>query len=236
MDYNAEEMDYGPQIKSHFLATSKETLSLEALSTLRVMAFLDPKYLQKGLFEPLRRLFATENEELMFYFPTTMVAHTKACAELVEASLIQWNEDDERFSMTYEIQTSVLADTQPTGLISPLFNAIVKLLTGLWPQMICVPYRTVEQEELIAATTPGTDDEKYLKTGYSEDGMTPFQEYKQYARVNVWGGRDELIRHIARLEHIFYQLDDDMVEICATITFAMILAEASWCVTSQCSQ
>ncbi len=236
MDYNAEEMDYEPQIVSHFLATVKETLSPEALSTLRVMAFLDPRYLQKGLFKHLKQLFATENEELMFYFPTTMAAHTKACTELVKASLIQWNEDDERFSMTSEIQTSVLADTQPTGLISPLFNAIVKLLTGLWPQMICVPDRTVEQEGFAAATAPGTDDEVYLKPRYSEGGMTQLQEYIQYARVNVWGGRDELVRHIARLEHIFYQLDDDMVEVCATITFAMILAEASWCVTSQCSQ
>lgn len=131
MDHEPEEMAYQPDIRSPFLGNGKETLSLEALSTLRVMAFLDPRNLYKNLFEPLRQLFLVKNEELMFNFPTTAAAHNKACAELVEVSLIQLNKEDKALSMRLETQTSVLADMQPTGLISPLFNAMVKALIGL---------------------------------------------------------------------------------------------------------
>lgn len=219
-------MDYEPKIVSPFLATGKKVLSPEALSTLRVMAFLDPKHLQKGLFEPLKQLFAIKNEELMFNFPTTAAAHTEACAELVNASLIQLSEEDTIFCMTPETQTSVLADLQPTGLIPPLFNAMVKVLTELWPRMICVPDGTLDQEDFTAATAPDTDYEVCLS-------QTPqLLEYVQYARVNVWGQRDELVHNIARLEQIFYHFDDNMVELCATIAFAMLLTEASWCAIS----
>ena len=219
-------MDYEPEIISPFLAIGKKALSPEALSTLRIMAFLDPKHLQKGLFEPLRQLFAMKNEELTFNFPTTAAAHTEACAELVNASLIQLSEEDGTFCMTPEIQTRVLADLQPTGLIPPLFNAMVKVLTELWPQIICVPDGTLDQKDFTAVTVPGTDYEVYLS-------QTPqLLEYVQYARVNVWDQRDELVHCIARLEQIFYHFDDNMVELCATITFAMLLTEASWCAIS----
>lgn len=232
MDQEPEEMDYRPDVKSPFLATLKGALSPQALSTLRVMAFLYFKHLHKNIFGSLRHLFLAKNEELMFNFPTTDVAYNEACAELMAASLIQLNEEDKAFSMRPEIQTSVLADMQPTGLIAPLFNAMVKVLTGLWPRMISVPDRTVNQEEFTLATTPGTDFEAYLKTRYSEGRIPVLQEYVEYARVNVWGRRDELVAHVARLEHIFYHLDDDMVEVCATVTFAMLLAEAAWYVIS----
>lgn len=232
MCYKPKEMDYEPGIKSHFLASGKETISPEALSTLRVMAFLDPKYLDQGLLEALRQILAARNEELGFNFPTTANAQNKAYAELVDSSLIQLNEKDKTLSMTPEMQPSVLADTQPTGLISPLFNATVKVLTGLWPQMICVPDRTVDQEEFAAATAPGTDYEAYLHNRHSKARMPYLQEYVQYARVNVWGQRDDLVPHISRLEQIFYHLDDEIVDVCATIPFAMLLAEASWCVVS----
>lgn len=221
-------MDHAPEEMSLFLASGKETLSPEALSTLRVMAFLDPQHFLKDIFEGHRLLFKAKNEELMFHFPTTAAAHTEACAELVEASLVQLSEEDMELSMRPEIQTSVLADLHKTGLISPLFNATVKTLTGLWPQMVCVPDRTVDPVEFAVATAPGTDYEEYLKTRHSAGQTSQFQEYVQYARVNIWGQRDELVHHIARLEHIFYQSDDDMVEVCATNTFAQLLTEAAW--------
>lgn len=221
-------MDYAPGILSPFLATSKETLLPEALSTLRVMAFMDPNHLHKDFFESQRQLFAVKNQELEFRFPTTAAAHTKSCVELIKASLIQLTEDDQAFSMRLETQASVLADMHSTGLTSPLFNATVKVMTGVWPQMICIPDRTVDQAEFATATAPGTDYEGYLKKRHSEGQMPWLQEYFQYARVNVWGQRDELVSHIARLEHIFYHLNDDMIEECATITFAQLLAEAAW--------
>ena len=229
-DYKPKEMDYEPEIKSHFLASGKKTISPEALSTLRVMAFLDPKYFDKSLFEAFRQDFAARNEDLLFSFPTTADAQNKAYVRLVDASLIQLNEKDKTLSMAHDIQTSVLADTQSTGLISPLFNVIVKVLFGLWPQMVCVPDRTVDQEEFTAATAPGTNYEAYLHNRYSKARMPYLQEYIRYSRDNVWGRRDDLVPHIARLERIFYHFDDDMVGVCATIKFAMLLAEAAWCV------
>ena len=221
-------MDYAPAEMSLFLASGKETLSPEALSTLRVMAFLDPQYFHTDIFEGHRLLFKAKNKDLMFHFPTTVAAHIEACTELVEASLVQLSEEDKEISMRPEIQTSVLADMHTTGLISPLFNATVKTLTGLWPQMICVPDRTVDPVEFAVATASGTNYEEYLKIRHSAGQTSHFQEYVNYARVNVWGQRDELVHHIARLEHIFYQSNDDMIEVCATTTFAQLLTEAAW--------
>ena len=85
------------------------------------------------------------------------------------------------------------------------------------------------QEELKAATAPGTNYEEYLKKRYIDSRLPLFQEFVQYANLNVWGRRDELVSHVARLEHIFYRLDDATIEICATVPFAMLLVEASWC-------
>lgn len=228
MDHETGGMDYEPAEESPFLEKSDLTLSPKALSTLRVMAFLDPENLHKDFFGPLRQVFVAKNAELLFGFPTTAAAYSEACAELVEASLIQLSEDEQAYSITPEIQTSVLADTQTSGLISPLFNVTVKVLTGLWPQMLCVANRTVDQREYAAAPAPGPDYEAYLRQRYMKGQLPQLQEYAQYARVNIWGLRDEFVCHVARLEHIFYHLDDEMIKVCATVTFAQLLAEVAW--------
>ena len=225
-------MDYEPKTTSPFLATGKGPLSFKALSTLRVMAFLDFRHIPNHLFEHLKQFFLAKNQELQFNFPTTTMSFNEAYTELVAASLIQHNKEDNGLSMRAEIQTSVLADMQLAGLIPPLFNAVVQILTGLWPPMICVPDRRVNQGELAVATAQEIDIEAYLKTRYTKGQIPVLQEYKQYARVNLWGRREELVAHIARLEHVFYHLDDDMVKLCATLTFAMLLAESAWYVIS----
>ena len=223
-----KEMDYVPEENSAF-TTDKETLSPAALSVIRVMAFLDSHYVHKSLSEPLRRLFKKKNEELIFDFPTTGADHREAFAELVEASLLHFGKNDKTYAMRPETQTSVLADMQITGLIPPLFNVVVTILAGLWPEMVCIPDRKVTNSEFKAATVPGIDYEAYLKKRYSESRLPPFKEYSEYAAHNVWGRRDELVPHVARLEQIFFHFDDDMVDVCATIPFAMLLTEAAWC-------
>ena len=52
-------------------------------------------------------------------------------------------------------ETSVLADMHSTDLMSTLFNATV-----LWPWMMCVPDRKIDQEEFAMATAPGTTYEE----------------------------------------------------------------------------
>lgn len=215
-------------ISSFYFATRKETISPKALSTLRVMALLDPIHLHNNLFEPLRQVFATKNKELNFDFPDTAEAHEEACAELVEVALLRFRQKAKVYTMKPKIQTSVLVDLQTAGLLPPLFNGIVKVLFGLWPQMICVPDRTVGQEEFRVATAPGTNYEEYLKRRYCDSRLPLFEEFIQYANLNVWGGRDKLVDHVARLERIFYHLDDAAIDICATVPFAMLLAEAAW--------
>lgn len=216
---------------SFFLSNRKATLSSKALSTLRVMAFLDGRRVQSGLMEPLRRLFASKNEELKFDFPNTAIAHREACAELVKDALLHFSRRGKTYTMTPELQTSVLADLQTAGLLAPLFNGTVKVLSGLWPQMIRIPDRTVGQEEFKVATAPGTNYEAYLKKRHFDSQLTRFEEYGKYANRNVWGRREDLVHHVARLEQIFFHLDDATIEVCATVTFAMLLVEASWCAT-----
>ena len=229
-----EEMDYMPEEISHFLATRKDTLSPESLSTLRVMAFLNPECIHNDLLEPLRRMFTPKNKELKFDFPTTAAAHMEACAELAEASLLQFDEKDKAYTMKPETQMSVLADTHTAGLIAPLFNGTVKVLSGLWQPMVCVPDRTEDQGGYKEATTPGTSYETYLKKRFTDNRLPPFQEFLEYANHNVWGRRDELVLHVTRLEHIFYHFNDGLIEVCATVEFVMLLAEASWCALFKC--
>ena len=156
-------MDHAPGEMSRLLAARKDTLSPKALSTLGAMAFLDPTRVHTSLFDPLRRLFTVKNEELKFSFPNSATAHKKACAELVKASLLEFSKKDNTYAMMPKLQTSVMADTERAGLIGPLFNGTVKVLSGLWPQMICIPDRTVDQDEYRAGTAPGTTYETYLK-------------------------------------------------------------------------
>ena len=71
---------------------------------------------------------------------------------------------------TYTDETSVLADMQSTGPMSTLFNATVMVLTVLWPWMICVPDRTINQEEFAVATAPGTT--------YAEDCAVSGEQFR----------------------------------------------------------
>ena len=229
MSYRKSEMDYAPEEMSFFLATRKATLSPKALSTLRVMAFLDPKRIHDSLFEPLGQHIAAKIKGPNIQFPTSALEMKEACAELMNVSLILSIADDKAYTMNPEIQTSVLADTQKDGLIAPLFKVIVGVLEEQWPQMVCVPDRTIDQEQFQAATAPGTDYEEYLIQRYTQSRLPLLGEYIRYAKSSVWGSRDELVHHIARLEQIFHHADDVMVEVCATVKFAMLLAEASWC-------
>ena len=222
-------MDYVPGEKSSFSTTDKVTLSGTALSAIRVMAFFDSHYIHNSLFEPLRRVFKAKNVELKFDFPTTAAAHKEAFTELVEASLLHYGKHDKTYAMKPETQTSVLADTQRTGLIPHLFNGVVKILAGLWPKMVCIPDRKVALKDYKEATAPNTTFEAYLKKRYTDSRLPLFEEYSKYATHNVWGRRDELVKHIVRLEHIFCHLNDDMVDVCDTNAFSRLLTEAAWC-------
>ena len=223
-------MEYEPEEVSAFLVKCNVTLSSNALCTLRVMAFLSPRYLHDDLLNPLRRVFAVKNRELMFDFPVTAATCTAACAELAKASLIQLSRDGETYYMSPSTQTNVLTDAQATGLIPPLFNAIVKVLAGLWPRMVCIPDRTLDEREYYtAATAAGTEGKAYLERIHYKDQIPKVGGYYQYAGVNIWGGRDELVCHIARLQQIFPHLTKDMIAVCATDGLTELLVEAAWC-------
>ncbi len=121
-------MDYAPGETSVFFATHKESLSSTALSTLRVLAFLNCKRIHNSLFQPLGGLFTAKNEELKFNFPTSAVDQKEACAELVNASLIQITKDKKAFTMRPEIQTTVLVDTPEKW---PYLSAVQRNSEGL---------------------------------------------------------------------------------------------------------
>ena len=228
MDYEPEGLDYNPEARSPFLEVMKVKLSPEALSLIRIVALLDSKHIHTYVFESLRAMFAASNEVLMFNFPITSAAHTQAYAELIKSGLIELSDQDKAFYMKPHVQTSVLADMESTGLISKLFNTIVRVLTLLWPWMVCIPDRTIDPEEFAVATAPGTDYEAFLRKQHYDSQMPHTEEFAQYATSNIWGRRDQLVYHVASLDRIFCHLNDAALEACATITFAQLLAEVSW--------
>ena len=221
-------MDYEPGAKSPFPQVVNGKLSPEALSLVRVIALLDSMHIHAYIFESLRAIFAAGDPILMLNFPSTPAAHIQACAELYKSGLIEMSDQEKAFSMRPNIQTSVLADMRASGLVATVFNAIVAALTILWPWMVCVPDRTIDPVEFDMATAPGTTYEAYLRTRHRVNQTSYSAEFARYATNGIWGRRDELIFHIASLERTFCQLSDDTLEECATITFAQLLAEASW--------
>ena len=227
-DHKPEGLDYKQEASSPFLKVSKGKLSPEALSLVRVVALLDSGHMHTYIFESFRAMFAVRDPDLLFNFPMTSGAHTQACAELFSSGLIEMSDQDMAFSMKPNIKTSVLADVHSSGLMSTLFNAAVAVLTILWPWMVCVPDRTIDPVEFDMATAPGTTYEAYLRTRHRVNQTSHSAEFARYATNGIWGRRDELNFHIDSLDRIFCHLNDDTLEECATITFAQLLAEASW--------
>lgn len=82
---------------------------------------------------------------------------------------------EKAFSMRPHVQTSVLADMQSTGLIFPLFNATVTVLTVRWPWMVCIPDGAIDPEESAVATAPGTGYEASPRNRHCKS-QTPHSE------------------------------------------------------------
>ena len=234
LDHNPKELackpralDHKPEARSPFPGNSNGKLSPEALSLVRVVALLDSFHIHTYILESLREMF-TARPDLMIDFPTTAAAHTQACAELFKSGLIEMSDQEKAFSMRPNVQTSVLVDMYTSGLMSTLFNATVAALTMLWPWMVCVPDRTIDPEEFAMATAPGTTYEAFLRNRHHVNKTPHSEEFALYATHNIWGRRDELVFHILSLERVFCHLCGDTLEECATLTFAQLLAEASW--------
>ena len=234
MDYNPREvgckpraLDYQPEASSPFLKDSNGKISPEALSLVRVVALLDSNHIHSYIFESLRAMFA-DRPDLTLEFPTTPAAHTQASAELFRSGLIEMSDREKAFSMRPNIQTSVLVDMYTSGVMSTLFNGTVAALTMLWPWMVCVPDRTIDPEEFAMATAPGTTYEGFLRNRHRVNKTPHSEEFALYATHNIWGRRDELVFHILSLERVFCHLCGDTLDECATLTFAQLLAEASW--------
>ena len=222
-------MDHEPrEASSLLLNVFKGKLSPEALSLVRIVALLDCSHIDTYIFESLRWVLAARVPVLMLNLPTTPAAHTQACAELFRSGLIEMSDQEKAFFMRPSIQTSVLEDMYTSGLMSALFNATVAVLTMLWPWMVCVPDRQIDPQEFAMATAPGTTYEAYLRTRHRVNATSHSAEFARYATNGVWGRRDELIYHILSLERVFRHLSGDTLEECATISFAQLLAEASW--------
>ena len=221
-----EKMNHTRGEMSPSLASLKDTLSSKALSTLRVMAFLDSKRVESSLFDPLRQWFAVNNKELNLDFPSTATLHKEACAELMEASLLQYDTNHDAYGMKSKVEDEVAADVEKAGLISAVFNGNVNVLCKTWPNMIRVPQLLVSNDELKVATASGTNNEEHLEKRYSDSQLPPLEEFT-HAKRNYWARRSELIHHITKLHEMFYLLNTATRRIC-TIPFAMLLAEASW--------
>ena len=228
LEYKPRALAYQPELRSPFLEVPKGKLSPEALSLVRVVALLDASHIHTYIFETLRGILAARVPVLMLNFPTTPAAYTQACAELFKSGLIEMSDQEKAFFMRPSIQTSVLTDMLTSGLMSALFNATVAVLTMLWPWMVCVPDRTIDPQEFATATAPGITYEAYLRTRHRVNQTSYSAEFARYATNGIWGRRDELIFHILSLERVFCLLSGDTLDECATITFAQLLAEASW--------
>ena len=222
----SEKMNHTLAEMSPSLASHKDTLSSKALSTLRVMAFLDSRRVQCSLFDPLRQWFAVNNKELNLDFPSTATLHKEACAELMEASFLQYDTNHDAYGMKLKVEDDVVADVEKAGLISAIFNGIVNVLWKTWPNMIRVPQLLVSNDEIKVATASGTSYEGHLEKRYSDSQLPPLEDFT-HAKPNYWAQRNVLIHHISKLHQMYYLLNNATRRIC-TIPFAMLLAEASW--------
>ena len=52
--------------------------------------------------------------------------------------------------------------------------------------------------------------------------------FDEYAKYNLWGGRDDLVIHVMALERLFNKAEDVTRERCATRRYMVLLVEAAW--------
>ena len=53
-------------------------------------------------------------------------------------------------------------------------------------------------------------------------------DFDEYAKNNLWGGRNELVKHVEALESLFQGAKADIREHCATTRYMALLVEAAW--------
>ena len=53
-------------------------------------------------------------------------------------------------------------------------------------------------------------------------------EFDEYAKDNLWGGRNELVKHVEALEGLFQGANTNIRELCASGRYLVLLMEAAW--------
>ncbi len=53
-------------------------------------------------------------------------------------------------------------------------------------------------------------------------------DFDEYAKNNLWGGRNELVKHVEELVRLFERAKPDMRELCASRRYMVLLVEAAW--------
>ena len=53
-------------------------------------------------------------------------------------------------------------------------------------------------------------------------------DFDEYAKNNLWGGRNELVKHVKSLESLFQKAKADVMELCASTRYMVLLVEAAW--------
>ena len=186
----------------------------QATSLLRAMCFFDPTDIRERYLEAICARYSSKKgglEATLSNFPVQPIDLQSTLNELKQEKLITSPADSLGIRVKDEVRQEVLKQLKPE-IFEVGFATAVFVLYELWPSMM-----EPQKSELRNSDTPSMMGPQKSEPNFDE-----------YAKYNLWGGRDDLVLHVMALESLFNKAKDVTRERCATRRYMVLLVEVAW--------
>ena len=191
-------------IKSTSPRAAIKALQPRASSLLQLMCFFNPSDIQEQYLNVIGDSYSSDtgiSVPLLSDFPVQPNDLQSALDELMKEELISFPAYSLGMRVKDEVRNEILNQLKSMpDIFEVAFQNAVFVLHKLWPSMM-----------------PST-----LKSQQSE------LDFDEYAKDNLWGGRNELVKHVEALETLFQEAKGDTRLLCASTRYFALLVEAAW--------
>ena len=168
------------------------------------MCFFNPSGIQEQYLNVIGDSYSSDtgiSVPLLSDFPVQPNDLQSALDELMKEELILLPAYSLGMRVKDEVRNEILNQLKSMpDIFEVAFQNAVFVLHKLWPSMM-----------------PST-----LKSQQSE------LDFDEYAKDNLWGGRNELVKHVEALEILFQEANGDTRLLCASTRYFALLVEAAW--------
>ena len=191
-------------IKSTSPRAAIRALQPSASSLLQLMCFFDPNDIREQYLNEIGYSYSSDtgiSVPMLSKFPVQPNDLQSALDELMKEELISFPAHSLGMRVKDEVRKEVLNQLKSMpNVFEVAFQDAVFVLHKLWPSMM----------------------PSMLESKQSEP------DFDEYAKDNLWGGRNELVKHVEALESLFQTAKDDTRLLCASTRYFALLVEAAW--------